>query len=764
MVYKKLLDWQINASYPYGSLLCKSAETGMSLSGIFNSIPAKVPGSIHHDLLEAGIIKNPYFEMNSLDCQWVSEYWWTYYTTFEIEIAMKGQRFRLRLNGIDYEAMIYVNDKLVGTHKGMYVPFACDITNLLRYDSPNSISVVLKNAPKEFGQYGLTELTSTQKARFTYKWDFGTRMVHLGLYDEVLVEHFYDVAIEYSRIHADASTGLIDASVMLTVFEAGEQTICWEVLKNDCVLTTYQQVVLLEEGNQQVKAEMSVAQPQKWYPNGAGDHPLYTLRVTIGDKTISDQRAYSFGFRTIQYFQAEGASNESLPYGVNINGKAIYIKGVNMVPMDMMYGSVTFEQREQLITLVRNAGINLIRVWGGGLIECEEFYDLCDRNGILVWQDFIQSGSGISNVPSKLPEFITLCRNTAVEAVMQKQHHASLAFWCGGNELTDELGVPAHYEDENIRMLQEIVSEYDGVTMFLPTTASGPREFLNIDAPGTNHDVHGPWQYDGPIQHYTNFNSSDSILHSEFGIPGMSSYDTIQSVLSPANFHFTDCTENIVWRYHAEWWDTSARDSSMFGPFQEDELEAFISCSQFVQADGLRYALESNRRRAFANVGSIIWQLNEPWPQISGTNLVDYYLNPKPAYYAVQLAYRSVNPSLQYDKLIYEPGETASLRAWLSSGESVSEWTVQIAVLNEEEQSLMEQTKIVIVGDGRSVLLEDWQIMMPTSGTVYVQLIASSEMQTIVNLYPLFIKDQKGYANRQDAINFSRKYRQLCRQ
>ena len=257
--------------------------------------------------------------------------------------------------------------------------------------------------------------------------------------------------------------------------------------------------------------------------------------------------------------------------------------------------------------------------------------------GFLVWQEFIQSSSGIDNIPSQQPRFLELLAEAATHAVKTKRHHVSLTIWSGGNELTDKNGVPATYEDPNIAMLKRIVQEHDPQRLFLPTSASGPREFLS-DTPenkGRNHDVHGHWVYLGIEKHYKFYGASDSLLHSEFGVDGCSAVKSLKKFLSPANLKPCSMKENLVWRHHGEWWDVYDRQRELFG--ENIDLKTFALGSQWVQAEGLRFIVEANRRRQWRNSGSIIWQFNEPWPNVSCTSLVDYCFEPKMAYYAVKI-------------------------------------------------------------------------------------------------------------------------------
>ena len=765
MITKELTHWELGVNYPYVPILTCAAETGQILGSMMDCIPATVPGCVHNDLLRAGRIPDPYFEMNSLQCAWVENYWWTYKIDFSLDESLRGRHLRLHMMGIDYEARISLNGQTCGEHTGMYTPFKADITDRVRFGEENSLTVLLFNAPQEMGQIGYTSRTRTQKARFPYKWDFSTRLVQLGLYDRVLIEDFGQAALEYVRIdtQAQGNTGRLRAESELTVFEPGEVTLTCRISLSGRPIACDRQTVFLQAGTQLATSSLTVEDVQLWYPNGAGEQPVYEVEITVEDASgLSDQKVVSCGFRTREYRRAEGAPAACLPYSVAINGQQLYIKGVNMVPFDIMYGRIQPETVEHFLRLAKEAGVNLIRIWGGGLIESEYFYDLCDRYGLMVWQEFIQSSSGIDNVPSKDPEFLRLCRRTAVHAVRTKQHHPSLTFWCGGNELEDENRVPSTFEDENIAMLKAIVDRYDGQTLMLPTSATGFFEFLDVTQPGKNYDVHGPWKYEGADAHYRTFNLSDSQLHSEFGVDGMNNLTAICTVLSPEN-RKVQSMENPVWRYHGEMWDTLPRDEEMFGPLPEDRLEDFILSSQFVQAEGIRYAVEANRRRAFANVGSIIWQFNEPWPNVSGTNLVDYYGQPKLAYYALKQAFRPAYPSLRYEKLLFAPGETAALQVFMTSELATDEWALTASVTGDTGAALYEWPAMTVkVGDGRSIQAAACRIAMPRSGSVIVELTAQQGARSVRNRYILFVKDENGYANREHMLQFVRGFRKLA--
>ena len=672
-----LTDWTVAGSWPWTVMQGASVETGAKFSAVTPRIPAKVPGSVYDDLLRAGLIPDPYFERNSLLTEWVANRFWSYMTSFP-KPDTEGKPVRLVLSGIDYHAHVYLNDKKLAEHTGMYRPCVADVTEYLR-EGENTLTVVLESAPDEMGQIGFTSRTWTQKARFGYKWDFGTRLVDLGLdgeaYLEICADPVRDVSVRYR------GDGILTVSAGNAVFRA---------------VLSYEGMAVAEGETDTGELTLTVPEPKLWYPNGYGDQPLYDLTLTTAD----DERVLPVGLRTLEYRRPGCADPDVLPYIPVINGVPVYLKGVNMVPLDHMLGTVTRERLDKFLSMAKRARVNLIRVWGGGVIESEDFYELCDRYGLMIWQEFIQSSSGIDNIPSKRPEFLDLLEKTARAVLPVKRSHVSLTYLSGGNELMDEHGIPSTYEDENIALLREICRELAPDVLMLPTSASGPTEWFDPDCPERNQDIHGPWKYEGIRGQYELYNRSTILLHSEFGADGMSNPAAVRSVLSPEHQRVTDMGADPVWRHHGEWWDTYAyRERPLFGEIAD--LDELCALSQYLQAEGIRYALEAHRRRARTSspvrlgpgslspapvqesVGAIVWQLNEPWPNVSCTSMADYYGEPKLALYFYRDAEDPLRATLRYDKLVWQAGETFKGRVFLCDDRSTGADSVSVSAYGD---------------------------------------------------------------------------------
>jgi len=612
-------------------------------------LPATVPGSVHWDLLKAGEIPDPYFERNSRLVEWVHQRHWVYKRDVTVPAGWAGQRIFLQFDGIDYEAEVYLDGERLGAHHSMFVPALFEVTGKVQPGGTHHLAVAIAEAPREWPQLGRTSTVHTFKARMGYWWDFATRLVNLGLWQGASLFATGPVRLADAWVRTDLRPDHKSAKVNVTcAFDGGTSAAKVDVIDtNGAVVASG----VTSDG----RVVLEVADPALWWPNGWGDQPLYTCRVTID----GDSREVTFGIRTLTMEQnlwpPAGVSAEGrqppLPYTFTVNGQRLFCKGWNWVPVDHMYGRPDLTERyEQLILLARAAGCNLLRVWGGGLIEKELFYDLCDRHGIMVWQEFIQSSSGTDNVPPSSPEMLALFEREARGIIPLRRNHACLAVWCGGNELMDWEKSPATTKEPALALFERLVHELDPGRAYLPTSSSGPLFDCGDDTglrdPAGMHDVHGPWHYRGPVDSYKPYNTSAALFHSEFGSQGALAQASLDRVMARDHQWPPDDT-NPLWVHHGAWWMQKHRVSEVFGDVET--IGQYLPLSQYLHAESLRYAVEANRRRWPVCSGAMPWQLNEPWANSHCTSAVDYYLRPKMAYYYVKKAWAPVAASLRYE-------------------------------------------------------------------------------------------------------------------
>jgi beta-mannosidase len=424
----------------------------------------------------------------------------------------------------------------------------------------HQLAVVVHAAPDSEPQVGDTRRVKAHKSRMGYGWDFCPRLIHQGIWRPVVLDAPPEL-FPVVKLERDIGTVEVDGEVVLRVDA-----------------------------------------PELWWPNGMGKQHLY------------DVGGFEVGFREVSFDD----------YELRVNGVAVPVQGWNWVPIDALYGVPRPEKLAHLLGLAARANVNLIRVWGGGLIETPEFYDLCDRLGLLVWQEFVQSSSGIHSKPSDEPEFVATMVDDARQIVPRRRSRASLAIWCGGNELDGDDSTPV------LAALKQVVEELDPDRHWLPTSPVG-------DA-----DVHGPWEHQGLRGHNDHYDTRTSKLHSEFGVEGMTNRRALEALIADEHRWPADRT-NPVYEHLGAWWNNAPLVQDAFGGRIED-VTTMRRCSQWLQYEGLRYAVEATQRRG---AGTIPWQLNEPYPNAWCTCAVDHRGDPKPAYWGVARAYSGA-PSARF--------------------------------------------------------------------------------------------------------------------
>jgi beta-mannosidase len=425
----------------------------------------------------------------------------------------------------------------------------------------HQLAVVVHAAPESESQVGRTSRVRVHKSRMGYGWDFCPRLVHQGIWRSVTMNPPRDA---FPRVRLEHGIGIVEVD--------GETV-------------------------------LRVDSPELWWPNGLGPQRLYRA----GE--------FNVGFRTIEL---DGN------YRLVVNGEPVQIRGWNWVPLDALYGVPRPEKLAHLLELAARAGCNLLRVWGGGLLESHEFYEHCDRLGLLVWQEFSQSSSGLESVPSDDPEFVAAMAADAREIVPRLRRHPSLAIWCGGNELDGDDSTPV------LAALRHVVRELDGERAWLATSPLGDK------------DVHGPWEHQGLREHHRHYDTQTAKLHSEFGVEGMTNRHALEALIDEEHRWPADRT-SPVYEHLGAWWNNAPLVQRSFGGRIRD-VETMRRASQWLQYEGLRYAVEATLRRG---AGVIPWQLNESFPNAWCTCAVDYHGVPKPAYYGVARAYRGA-PSAQF--------------------------------------------------------------------------------------------------------------------
>jgi beta-mannosidase len=525
--------------------------------------------------------------------------------------------------------------------------------------------VVVDPVPASEPQVGRTEDVRVHVPRLNQGWDFSPRLPHQGLWRPVrlvvgrLQVHDVVVATEVSDllglVHVDA---VVDGEPV-----AGDHLLC--TVRDPHGTVVAEARVELRVGA--VGATLEVPAPLLWWPNRHGDQPLYTVDLHLpgGGSAAWSGRT---GFRSVRMLPNPGAPAGALPYTAEVNGTVVPLVGWNWAPADALHGEVTADRVRHLVGLAAASGARLLRVWGGGLLETPDFYDACDELGLLVWQEFSQSSSGFQSAPATDEEFLALMRAEAEVVVPPRRRHPSLLMWGGGNEL-DVGGVPADETTSPVlAVLRDAVTRLDPGRHWTPTSPTGPAFHNRLDViaadPDSQHDVHGPWEHQGLEAHYRLYNAGVSLAHTEFGVEGMANARCFDGVV-PEDARWPCDRSNPVMRHLGEWWNNEPAVQEAFGHRLAD-VPTMRRASQLLQATGLQYAVEADRRRWPRCSTVIPWQLAESFPNAWCTAVVDHLGEAKPAFHAVARAFADDRVTLRVDRAVW-PDRSPAAEVWLWS-------------------------------------------------------------------------------------------------
>ncbi len=585
--------------------------------------PAVVPGCVHRDLLRLKLIPDPFWGANETELQWIEERVWEYRGTFTVPAALRGEDVvELVADGVDTVATVLLNGKEIARTVNMFLGYRWDVKSLLR-PGKNELVVRFESAmdyirkhrtdhqPKEFNDpIGRSQVIRKEQCQFG--WDWGPRFVTAGIWQDIRLEGWSGNRLEGVRVtqehRKDGSVRLAMAAELARVEESA--VIRWK-------LSLDGKVVGEESGN-----EIVVTQPQLWWPSGHGAQPLYQLEiaVTSANGTVIGTRSKKIGLRTIVLDRHPDQWGETFQFVVN--GRAIFAKGANWIPAHSFVAGLTRADYERDLTSAVEANMNMIRVWGGGIYESEDFYDVCDELGLLVWQDFMFA---CSRYPADA-EFLASVRAEAVYQLRRLRHRASLALWCGNNEiwalnfteLEADPKMRADYDALFHEVLPAVVAAEDAITPYWPSSPwRGDREHSHAagEMRGDTHfwDV---WHARMPVKDYEKYTFR---FVSEFGMQSYSSPET--------NATFSSSADNNVFGATMENHQKNRSGNQVIldyvsrryrFPKGQDEL---IYLSQLNQAFCMQTGVEHWRRNMPRSMGALYWQLNDCWPGASWSSI-----------------------------------------------------------------------------------------------------------------------------------------------
>ncbi len=648
------LDWKLLGWRPFQWVLGKSMETGGDLLAELGPFPAKVPGSVQQALLDAGVIADWHVGVNSRACEWVEHRHWEFSTTLPAGTVPPQERAILDAQGLDHAGWVLVDARKVARFEGALIRHQIDLTDALGDGKEHLLSIVFDEPPREQGQLGYTSRSVHFKPRYPYSWDWCPRVVPVGVWDTLVLKCGASTAIDPVHTRAilkdDNRTGRVELALDVdgSVVTAGKLGAITAVV-TDGEREVGRVSAQALPGRMEIVVDGLAVEP--WWPNGQGEAKTYTLTLeaVIGVDVWRHKR--TLGFKRVEWLPCDGASPDAEPWICAVNGRPIFLQGVNWVPPRVCYHDTTADEYARLIDLYREMGCNLLRVWGGGILEKEAFYARCDAAGILVWQEFPLSSSGVDNWPPEDPAAIERLASIASSYIRRRGHHASLLLWCGGNELLGggpegpgEDGVPVGYDHPCVAAMRDVVAAEDPGRRFLPTSASGPWEWGTPEKFGTGllHDVHGPWGFSAGCEDMDAWRAywakDDALFRSETGMPGAHGMDLMKRYAEGVDV-WPPTTE--YWMHTSSWWRQWDRFKDRLASLPPDEgLAEYIRATQSDQAEAYAIAAAACKGRFPRCGGFVIWMGHDCFPCPANNSVIDFERQPKPAYFALKRIFR----------------------------------------------------------------------------------------------------------------------------
>lgn len=702
--------------------------------------PARVPGGVHTDLLALGKIPDPFVADNELQVMWVAENDWEYRRTFTVDADLLDEKnIILVCDGLDTIADVYLNGTYLGHADNMFRRWEWKVKSILR-EGENELLVTF-GSPVRFITAKQAQLPlqgggdipggpHLRKAPCHWGWDWGPKLPPIGIWKDIRLEGY---SARFENVHLRQSLGpggaAISAEVEIEAAGEVDRKVFLKVTGPDGYVYKVKEVLspMLEGETCFALLSVEIPNPRLWWPNGYGEQPLYEVEVTLKEgKSTLDRRTFKLGLREIELCQEQDQWGKEFTFFVN--GVRLFAKGADWIPTDSLPTRITEAILEGLLKSAVDANMNMLRVWGGGYYPEDMFYDLCDRLGLLVWQDFMFA-CGIYPADA---DFFENVRVEAIENVRRLRHHAALALWCGNNEMEqgwcdwgwnkpdDPLNqrLKDGYDRMFHHMLPELLEDEDPDHPYWRSSASADTPFE-----GANNQIQGDCHY-WDVWHgrkpFTAYRTQYPRFMSEFGFQALPPLKTIATYADPADWNMT----SYIMEHHQR---SGSGNGLMIAQMTDTfrmpkDFPSLVYLSLILQAEGIRYGVEHWRRNRNRVSGTLIWQLNDCWPVASWASL-DYFGRWKALHYAARRFYAPLLLSVADDGKVMKVHVTSDLVSpmdvmihWrlerldgkcLSSGER----TVRALALADTLVGTYDFSALVSAGNQRSVVFvaEMWR-------------------------------------------------------
>ncbi len=641
-------DWSFQSAL---ALTPRKDDLGQNIKS--SGYNTQLPNTVLNSLFENGVIEDPFVRNNEDRLQWLEKSDWIFQKKFDATPDMlSAKHVELILKGLDTYADVYLNDALVIKGNNMFRTWQSDIRNFL--NSKNNVLKIYFTSPlskeKTFNNNSYTDFPAipsntrvyTRKAGFHYGWDWGPRFITCGL-QSAEIQTWQDIKISdvyLKQIKLTADTAIVQAQV--SIQSSNEMSATVQVQFGDSLFSKETRLIV---GENVIYLDVVIPLPKLWWTHNLGTPFLYDVKTSVyTEGGQSDEKVMKHGLRTLELVQEKDAIGESFYF--KLNGVPIFAKGSNMIPLHFFEERVKKEDISRTIDAAIGANMNMLRVWGGGIYQPNAFYETCDEKGLLIWQDFMYACAMYPGDES----FLENARLEAIEQVQRLRNFSCIALWCGNNENNEawhnwgwqlmfnpdqKAYIWKAYQDLFQKILPKAVADNANGTVYYESSPRFGRYNSKSYTEGDNHDWF-VWHDERPFEH---FEEKIPRFASEYGFQSFPEWKTIES-FTELQDHRLDSEVMLAHQKHPKGNALMKKymDRSYCKP---KTFEDFVYVSQLVQADGIRRAIEAQRRAMPTCMGSLYWQLNDVWQGASWSS-IDYFGRWKALQYAAKVAYANV--------------------------------------------------------------------------------------------------------------------------
>lgn len=679
--------------------------TGLNDSGRLN-ISAAVPGSFYAALLKEGMMDDPYYGLNEQKSMELCQQSTVWERSFTPESGiLESKTILLKFCGIDTISKIYLNGSLIGSTNNMHRTYIFDVTSVIS-DGENTLRIEIYSPLKYIAEmqekdplWGVSSTVAgyphIRKAHYMYGWDWGPKLPDMGIWRDVElvgVNGGMLGGVYITQDHSAVSEGKVTVNISAGLAYADGENLRLEAELTSPTGETVGSATNIYSGEAAAELSVDVKNPALWYPNGYGEHPLYSLKLRLtklDSGELLDEYTSNVGLRTLSLCRDKMGDGEDFAFVVN--GIKIFAMGANYIPEDQIIPRCSDERSRKLLESCADANFNMIRVWGGGYYPSDGFYNICDELGLLVWQDFMFACS----IYRATDEFMSTVKQEIIDNVTRIRNHPSLALWCGNNEIESmwdnwNTGADPDLKNDYLAlfedMIPKVLAQLDPKTPYWPSSPSSCQHFKNT-GDLTRGDAHY-WAVWHSFRPFTDYFKYKFRFCSEYGFESLPSVKTVRAFNDDAEPRLSD----DIMEAHQKCDGGTKKVEYYLAQMshQPKDFAGLVYATQAVQSDAIRLNVEHMRQNRDVCRGSLYWQVNDSNPVISWAS-IDYFNRPKALHYAAKRFYSPVLVSCNYEnpeelwlnvssERLEDIECEISWRSRLSSGETINSGSQTVGI------------------------------------------------------------------------------------